>query len=309
MIPRLFRPEDGPPDDAPHTVADVIALYLRHCAVEAVHCPEARAQREHILGLFVADHGDLLVAQCRPHHLTDWIESHPSWKSVSTRRAKACMVSAAFRWAANGERIARNPFHAVRYGDAERRPDLPDETLDQVLQHANKRYERAVRFLRLTACRLTELCEAEWPNVDLDRGIWIIHRHKSRKRTGKPKVVALVAEAVALLRAIQSENTEPAGFVFINNRGRPWTRSSLGQCLRYMKRAHGIKTPASLHGIRHRWGSCAVANGAPIKLVSAQMGHSTTTVTEKYYVDLTGEIEAIRAAAELGQRKPGKPHS
>jgi hypothetical protein len=44
-----------------------------------------------------------------------------------------------------------------------------------------------------------------------------------------------------------------------------------------------------------------VANKAAIKLLSAQMGHSTVAVTERYYVDLgEGEIDAVRDAARLG---------
>lgn len=275
---------------------------------------------------------DLDVRDARPYHLTDWIEAHPSWKSVSTRRSKADQVKAAFSWAEEQGRIDRNPFKQVRYREAERRPDLPDDTLERVCRLANKRYEEALRFLRLTACRLTELCEAEWADVDLDRGVWTIPRHKSRRFTGRAKVVALVPEAVELLRSLGKSSLEagaaapntsaapvdvrganvPAdapvvvtGHIFRNNRGTPWTRRTLGQQLRRMKERFGIRTPASLHGIRHRFGTCAVAAGAPIKLVAQQMGHSSVTTTERFYVNLSGEIEAIRAAAEKGLPKKG----
>lgn len=312
-------------------VVEVVKLYLQHTSIEGVHCEAARTERVRTLSDFAAAHPDLEVGEARPFHLTDWIAAHPGWRSVSTRRARANMVRACFQWATDQERINRNPFRAVRYPEAERRPDMPDQTLERIARLANKRFEEALRFLRLTGCRLSELCRAEWPDVDLDRGIWVIHRHKSRKHTGKAKVVALTDEACALLRRIGRDRLfamapagavdQPAvgvpllgastaekgstlptsGIIFLNTAGTPWTRRTLGQQLIRLKRRHGINEKASLHGIRHRFGSAAVINGAPLKLVAAQLGHSTVGVTERYYVCLDGEIDAIRAAAALGK--------
>lgn len=321
---RVFRP-DEPAHPPALTVRDVIALYLRHCQVEGVHSPEARTERVRTLGLFAADLGHMAVADAKAFHLSDWIEGHSTWKSVSTRRAKANEVRAAFQWAAIGERIARNPFLSVRYSEAERRPELPDNTLDRIAALANKPYERAVRFLRLTGCRLSELCRAEWPDVDLDKGLWIVHQHKSRKRTGKAKLIALVPDAVELLRELrglqvtaavtagavgvllsQTGITDPAGTIFRNNRGTAWTRHTLGQYLRALKKRHGIETAASLHGIRHQMATVAIAAGAPIKLVAAQLGHATVATTERFYCHLgAGQMDAIREAACLGLPKRG----
>jgi integrase len=302
--PRLFAPERPPVKNDGVTVRELFRLYLRHCEADNTHCPEARAERQATFALFEAVHGDLPAEECEPYHLEEWIDEHPRWKSISTRRAKANQIRAAFKWAADKRRIKNRPFEGVRYREAERRPDMPDPTLDQVAALANKRYERALRFLRVTACRLSEMCELAWSDkgLDLQRGIWKIERHKSRRATGKAKLVALVPEAVELLRLIRSEQGAAyQGTVFLNNRGTAWNRRTLGQHLRRMKVRHKIDTPASLHGIRHRFGTTAVANKAAIKLLSAQMGHSTVAVTERYYVDLgEGEIDAVRDAARLG---------
>lgn len=296
------------------SVNEIIALYLRHSKATGLHCPQSLAEREQILRLFIEHVGDLPVDECKAFHLSDWIESHESWKSVATRRAKANMIRAVFQWACDGERIPRNPFRSVRYAEAERRPDLPDNVLNVVATLANKPFERALRFLRLTGCRLSELARAKWEDVDLERGIWTIDKHKSRKHTKKPKKVALVPEAVQLLihvaRTIAPVSDTPAmkafvaskadSIVFLNTQGRPWTNLSLGKRFRYLKAKHHIQTNASLHGIRHRFGSASIAAGAPIKLVSMQLGHSSVTITEAYYCDLTDEIDAIRAAVTLG---------
>ena len=282
------------------TIANVCCAYLRHCAVEGTHCREARADRERTLSLFCAAVGHLRVEDAKAYHLVDFIESQPGWRSVSTRRQKANEIRAAFAWAVNQERIERNPFARVRYAEAERRPDLPDEALEVVARMGTKHFERAVRFLRLTGCRLSELCRAQWEDFDLERGVWTIHRHKSRRFTGKAKTVALITEAVDLLRLIR-ELPESGPTVFLNTHGRPWTRITLGQNFRRLKRRLKLDTKASLHGIRHRFGSAAITAGAPLKLVAAQLGHATTAVTERYYCDLSGAIEAVRKAAEMAK--------
>ncbi len=227
------------------------------------------------------------------------------------------MIRAALQWAVDGERITRNPFKRVLYAEAERRPDLPDQILDVVANLANKPFERVIRFLRLTGCRLSEVARAKWADVDLDRGIWTIHLHKSRKHTKKDKKVALVPEACGLLKSVATAIAQAPvavvvtpvvavqadSHIFLNTRGRPWNSLSLGKRFRYLKKKHHIQTNASLHGIRHRFGSANIAAGAPIKLVSKQLGHSSVSITEEYYCDLTEEIDAIRNAITLGTPK------
>jgi integrase len=318
----LFRPDQDTGRVPQLTVKDVVALYRRHCAAEGVHGPAAKADREYTFGLFVAACGGVVVADLKPFHLTDFVEAHPEWRSISTRRAKANGIRAAFNWAFRQERIARNPFVNVQYAEHERRAEMPDDALAQLERVSSKQFEAVLRFLRLTGCRTGELCQATWGDMDLERGIWTIERHKSRRFTGRPKVVALVTEAVAVLRAIlgalaATDQTDslapvvpslgmiaPTNFIFRNTRGGPWRPGVLSYQLRRLKKRHGIDVKASLHGVRHRALSAMIEAGAPIKLVAEQAGHSTTAVTERFYWHRSeGAIDAMRAAAELGVPK------
>jgi integrase/recombinase XerD len=306
------RAGDAPVGGRPLCVREILSLYLRHSRARGLHSGEALADRERVFGAFaeyiaVGDRvklGDLPAGEAKPYHLTDFVDSHPEWKSAATRRNNANMIRAAFSWAFDQERIDRHPFRRVRYPESERRPDMPDDVFERLGQLANKHFERAIRFLRLTGCRMSELCRATWDQFDVIRAVWAIPQHKSRKVTGKARVVVLVPEALEMFLAL-SRARRPGGspYVFTNCRGTPWNRLTLGQTLRRLKRRHGIDVKATLHGLRHRYGTCAVANGAPIKLVSAQLGHSTVVVTEKYYVDLNGELEALREAAKRAQPK------
>lgn len=308
----MHQPQCGHGEATPvreYTVSDVLMLYVRHSERTGLHAPEALADRKRTFKKFADHYGLVPISQAKPYLLSDFIDSHPQWKSQSTRKNKAVQIKAAFQWAADQERISRNPFRSVRYEEAPRRPDLPDETFQSVCRLAPKGYERALLFLRLTACRLSELCQCEWNQCDLDRGVWVIPKHKTIRYTRKAKVIALIPEACELLRRIKEDWTPykfdcekarlQARFVFVNRRGNPWTRHTLAQNLARWKRRGLVQTDASLHGIRHRFGSAAAAAGAPVKLVAHQMGHASVTTFERYYCDLTGEIDAVRDAARL----------
>jgi integrase len=87
--------------------------------------------------------------------------------------------------------------------------------------------------------------------------------------------------------------------VFRNSKGVRWNYRALYRRMEYWKTKLGIECDASTHGIRHRFGTAAVAAGAPIKLISHMMGHASVATTERYYVNLDGEMDAIREAAKL----------
>lgn len=74
------------------------------------------------------------------------------------------------------------------------------------------RTRRAIRLLMLTFVRTSELIEAKWDEFDLENALWEIPAE--RMKMGKPHIVPLSNQAVALLREQQEETS-----VFKNS---PW---------------------------------------------------------------------------------------
>ncbi|HWY88253.1 MAG TPA: tyrosine-type recombinase/integrase [Gemmataceae bacterium] len=320
---RIFNPfqpaAELPTHDNP-TVREIIDRYLTSSQCKGTHSDEAFSERRRVLaGVNVnkdkagnevttktkvpgfADlYGDMLVADMRPSHLEDWIEATHSWRSSSTRKAKAVQVCACFNWAKAGGRCG-NPFSGVNYPEAPPKPPMPDDTFDQISKHANKPFERILQFLRLTGCRLSDACGLTWEHIDWARGIIVLDKHKSKKKTGKAKVIVLVDAAVEFLRDVQANHYE-TGIVFRNNRNNPWDRRILGQQLRRLKKVLGLDIKPTLHGIRHQAGTQAIKNGASLKFVSLMLGHASTAITEKYYVHVDQDLDGIRAAANAAQK-------
>lgn len=56
--------------------------------------------------------------------------------------------------------------------------------------------------LRESGCRPGEVRKVTAANVDLDLGIWVIEHHKTRKKTGVPRIVYLTPGMVELCRRL-----------------------------------------------------------------------------------------------------------
>lgn len=282
------------------TVREIIQQYQAHCQRNKIHGDAARVYRDRVFRLFVEAYGDTPVIDCKPYHLKEFIEGQAGVKSTSTRKAWATSINAAFTWAVNDERLGRNPFIRVKYDEAEPRPPMPDDVFADLVACANKPFDKACRFLRLTGCRLGELCGLTWPDVDLARGVAIIHHHKSRKQTRRAKILVLVPEVIDMLTAIRKLQPEGyEGTVFLNTAGTAWNRITLGQQLRRMKKRGLVNTSASLHGLRHAFGHQALRNGAPLALVAQALGHSSPVITFKTYGHLAQAVDEVRNAAAL----------
>lgn len=101
---------------------------------------------------------------------------------------------------------------------------------------------KAMRFLVLTAARTTEVLEARWSEIDLEKGVWTIpaERMKSRREHRVP----LSPEAVAVLKSLQGQHPD---FVFpAPSGGKPLSGMALLMLLRRLKRedvtSHGMRS-------------------------------------------------------------------
>lgn len=284
------------------TVGEVIDLYLRHQQVTGGFEPRTHAQAVSMLSGFVKLHGARPISELFPFHVTDWIEGNKRWKTSGTRARVAAAVNAALNWAEGQGRIIRNPVKAVRYSPSDPREAMPDDVFERYCHAAPKPLERIMRFLRLVGCREGEALRSKWEDYDLDKAIWTVGKHKTWKKTKKPKIKVLVPAAVALLRQI---GPKPFGSVFHSCKGKPWSDSgSLGRAFLNVKKRLGLEAdPYTLHSIRHRFVTAAVAAGAPVPAIAAQVGHDCLATTMRY-VHMSQEMESVRAAAILAQPKP-----
>lgn len=131
----------------------------------------------------------------------------------------------------------------------------------------------AIRLLMLTGCRLSEILQLQWGDVDFARGVLDL----SDSKTGA-KEVLLGAAALKVLADVPRIKGNP--YVIIgetkdkprSDLKRPWKRIT----------AHAGLPDVRLHDLRHSFASVGVASGLGLPIVGKLLGHASPTTTARY---------------------------
>jgi len=119
------------------------------------------------------------------------------------------------------------------------------------------------------------------------------------------RTITLDADTVKVLRAWKKFQNQArlkagrewvdSGLVFTRQSGEGWHPSHVSDWFARIARAAGLP-PITLHGLRHGAASMALAAGTDVKVVSAELGHSTTHFTQDTYQTVFPDV--AKAAAE-----------
>ncbi len=137
----------------------------------------------------------------------------------------------------------------------------------------NQTAARAIMLLLLTGGRRNEITQAKWEYVNWDRRTLLVPMSKS----GKPRAIALNAQAIALLRALPRTdnpyifpspvNGKPSASLFF-----PWDR---------IRKRAGLMD-VRLHDLRHSYASFLVNQGVSLYVVQGLLGHAHSRTTQRY---------------------------
>src|SRR5262249_27962794 len=131
----------------------------------------------------------------------------------------------------------------------------------------------AIRMLILTGCRRGEICNLQWSEVDLERGVLDLEASKTGRKT-----VQLNAPARQLLASLPraSEYVFPSAA----EHGRALGGALWHTWARVRARA-GI--PATrIHDLRHSFAATGAGLGASLPILGALLGHTAAATTQRY---------------------------
>jgi integrase len=224
-----------------------------------------------------------------------------------TARKAIRLLRAIFAWGIAERIIDRNPATGVDTGtDGERDAVLESADYGRLFETlATMETQRrlrpavadAVRLIALTGARRGEITGLRWQHVDLKRGVLALpaKAHKTGRKTGKPRVIALPAAAQSIV-ARQPEGA-PDNFVFARSKG--------GGPVLLAKPWHVIRVEADLpegiglHGLRHSLATLLAVGGAQAAEIMTSLGHRQLSTTQRYihFADTARAALAERAAA------------
>jgi integrase len=109
-----------------------------------------------------------------------------------------------FSWAVEVDLIDRSPCAGLRMedGDTEREP-MEDDDFRALMRHSPPTLRRLLLFCWATGCRGCEVRKLKWGDIDFGRRIATLRKHKTRKRTRKPRIIYLNDTVLRLLAWMQ----------------------------------------------------------------------------------------------------------
>ena len=133
-----------------------------------------------------------------------------------------------------------------------------------------EKYRMPVRFALLTGLRRSNVFGMAWENVDLDRGVAIVHADEAK--AGERIVVPLNAQARELLACLP----EPRQGRIWGEIDRVWANTWESAC----KRA-GVPG-FRFHDLRHTWASWHAMAGTPLSVLQELGGWHSPQMVQKY---------------------------
>ncbi|UCV26993.1 site-specific integrase [Ferribacterium limneticum] len=218
------------------------------------------------------------------------------------------LLRAAYAWAISENILKDNPAAPLKVAGSGQREQIMETAADYtVLFNALDKMQKelrirpaaadAIRLIALTGARRGEVSNLIWQYCDLRTGLITLppKAHKAGKRTGKPRIIALPAEGVAILK--RQAKGKPEDYVFKPAKG----DGAIALAKPWIAVREEAKLPANfgLHGLRHSLGSHLAMSGASSHEVMEALGHRQASTTQRYihFAERARSTLAERAAS------------
>ena len=125
--------------------------------------------------------------------------------------------------------------------------------------------------------RASEICDLRWEQVDFASATLHVHRVKN----GKPATHPVRGDELRGLRKLQRE-APPSPFVFVSERGTPFTTDGFNWLVKRAGRKAGLSMPIHAHMLRHSTGYKLAGDGHDTRGIQDYLGHRNIGNTVKY---------------------------
>ncbi len=308
---------------APITVNDAIADYLEFQQDHRKSYEQTRTMAEaHIKPTL----GRLVIAELTTQRVRKWhsalakapallrgkaVRKHSLMDADAVRRRRATanrvltVLKAALNFAFHESHVDDDtawrrvkPFPNV---DAPRVRFLTFAESKRLINSADSCLRPLIRAALLTGARYGELAQLVVADYDATAGTIYIRESKG----GKPRHVPLTEEGQGFFEEIAAGRFRNKA-LFTRENGEPWGKSHQSRPLR-IAAAKAKLTDVSFHILRHTYGSFLAAEGVPLQVIAAALGHADTRTTEKHYAHLLPDFVADTIRANLPTFSKDKP--
>jgi integrase len=250
-----------------------------------------------VLQTFALGCGQLTVAELKPIHVTTWLAKKPTW-GPTTRNRIIGIIKRAFNWAVDQGLLEHSPLRRLSKPPSQRRERiLSSDERDKMLAAASDDAFRDLLIaLQDTGARPGEIRQVTAAQVNLDHGVWVLTKHKTVKKTKRPRVIYLTPRMVELTRRLMARH--PDGPLFRNRFGEPWSNNAVRIRFRRLRARLPELQDVVAYCYRHSFATDGLVRGVPIATVAELLGHASTAMVEQCYGHLAQERGYLREAAQ-----------
>jgi integrase len=126
--------------------------------------------------------------------------------------------------------------------------------------------------------RAAEICDLRWSQIDLDQA----RLHVRRVKRGTPSVHPLQGDEIRCLRRLKRESPAHSDFVFVTERGGPFTTVGFAFLISRAGERAGLPFKAHPHALRHACGYALANAGHDTRSLQAYLGHRNIQHTVRY---------------------------
>jgi integrase len=185
---------------------------------------------------------------------------------------------AVFR-AVDVRKLPRRPKNA----ELRAREHLTPTEIDQLIDAAKQNRHGHRDATMLLVCyrhgfRAAEICDLRWSQVDLDQA----RLHVRRVKNGTPATHTLQGDELRALRRLKRESPAHSDFVFLTERGGPFTTIGFAFLVSRVGKKAGFSTKVHPHQLRHACGYALANAGHDTRAIQSWLGHRSIGNTVKY---------------------------
>lgn len=183
----------------------------------------------------------------------------------------------ASEWGYTGVNPAKDirPFKEVKRDRFIQADELP-AFFKALADDTSEDFKHFVLLCLLTGARRINVLSAQWQEINLASAVWRIPDSKN----GDPVVVALVPEAVEILKARDPDGEKKTGFVFPADSKTGYLSPPAKRWQALLKRA-GM-ADFRIHDLRRSLGSWQAISGASLAIIGKSLGHKSADATLIY---------------------------
>lgn len=228
----------------------------------------------HRLALFAG----IPLRDIEPGHLLRFERVAIAGRSAETRRAYVCHIRAFYRWAAQTGIISEDPAELLTIPVVPRHLPRPidEDDLAAALAAARPKMRAMLTLAAFAGLRCIEIAGLDWGDIrrEPDGSAFVHVRH------GKGAKERTVEVGQTVIRALQAYGFKRRGPMFIGQNGQPMDPRSVSSSGNRFLAVNGIG--ATMHQLRHRYGTIAYQLSRDLRVVQEQMGHASPNTTAGY---------------------------